>query len=111
MFYEVVRSLCAREGISITRLAEELKISRSNVTNWKNGSIPKMDKVGQIASYFGVSTDYLLGNEQKNKPVTENDRLDPLDRRIMELLGELNPENKKIALAQLDAMLKIQEKK
>ena len=30
-------------------------------------SIPKTDKLQKIADYFGVSVDYLLGNEQKEK--------------------------------------------
>ena len=71
MFFEIVTRLCAKKGISITQLALELKISRSNVTNWKNGSVPKIDKVQEIASYFNVTTDYLLGNEQKNNSLPE----------------------------------------
>lgn len=75
MFFEIVSSLCDNRGISMTSLAAILKISKSNITNWKNGSIPKMDKVAKIANYFGVSADYLLGNEQKEKPLTERERL------------------------------------
>jgi len=34
MFFEIVTRLCAKKGISITQLALELKISRSNVRKY-----------------------------------------------------------------------------
>lgn len=50
-----------------------------------------------------------LNSTQKQKLITsKSDELDPMDKRIIELLHSLTPENRKIALAQLDAMLKIQ---
>lgn len=60
MFFEVLNSLCKKNNISMTQLALNLGISRSNVTNWKNGSVPKIDKVNLIADYFNVSTDLLI---------------------------------------------------
>ena len=71
MFFDILSKLCTKKGISITQLTVMLGISKSNVTNWKNGSIPKSDKIQQIASYFGVSTDYLLGNETEGKSLDE----------------------------------------
>ena len=72
MFFEKVSELCSKKGISISQLALDLKISKSNVTNWKNGSVPKSDKITQIANYFDVSTDYLLGKTSiKKEPVPD----------------------------------------
>lgn len=71
MFFNNLTELCHQKGISITQLALVLNISRSNVTNWKNGSVPKSDKIQKIAEYFNVSTDYLLGTEPKEKPLDE----------------------------------------
>lgn len=84
MFFNVVQKLCDEKGISISQLALNLKISKSNITNWKNGSTPRADKLEKISDYFGVTTDYLLGNEQKNKPAAESDELIDL-KRILEL--------------------------
>jgi len=75
MFFTVVQKLCNEKGISISQLALNLKISKSNITNWKNGSTPRADKLEKISAYFGVSTDYLLGNEQKEKPTAERSEL------------------------------------
>lgn len=43
-------------------------LSRTSVVKWKAGSIPTGATLNKIAEYFGVSVDYLLGNEQKEKP-------------------------------------------
>lgn len=71
MFFDILSKLCAEKGISVTQLTTILGISKSNVTNWKNGSIPKSDKIQEIASYFKVSTDYLLGNETESRTLDE----------------------------------------
>lgn len=68
MFFVRLQELCNNKGINVTNLALELGISRSNVTNWKNGSIPKSDKIQKIAEYFNVSADYLLGDTDTMQP-------------------------------------------
>jgi transcriptional regulator with XRE-family HTH domain len=75
MFYDIVKSLCLKNNMSMSQLAKDLKISKSNITNWKNGSAPRNDKLAIIADYFDVSSDYLLGREQKNKPTAERSEL------------------------------------
>ncbi len=68
MFYQRVLTLCEKQGITMTQLVLRLGLSRSNVTNWKNGCIPRIDKIDKIAAFFHVSADYLLGK-------TENEQL------------------------------------
>lgn len=110
MFYERLTKLCSDNNISLTTLVQrELKMSVSNVTKWKEGKVPKIDTVMKIATYFNVSTDYLIGKEQKNKPITDSDRLDPLDRKIMDMIRSLSPEKRKIAEAQIEVLLKLQD--
>lgn len=44
-------------------------LSRSLGAKWKNtGANPSYEVLTKMAGYFGVSVDYLLGNEQKEKP-------------------------------------------
>lgn len=46
-----------------------MKLSRSLGAKWKNtGANPSFDVLSKMSDYFGVSVDYLLGNEQKEKP-------------------------------------------
>ena len=61
MFWERLTQLCAQQGTTPTAVINSLKLSRSSVTYWKHGSVPKGDTLQKIADYFNVSVDYLLG--------------------------------------------------
>ena len=63
--YELLLSLCKENGISITNLCLEITGSRGNLNTWKKGNI-NPTVLSKIADYFGVSTDYLLGREEKS---------------------------------------------
>lgn len=77
MFYDLFAGLCEKRGIKPSKAAEECGINKSNVSNWKNnGYVPRGEALNKIADYFGVSVDYLLGNEQKEKPAAKSDELD-----------------------------------
>ena len=59
-----IMTLRKKSGWSQEELAEKLDVSRQSVSKWESGqSIPELDKVVQISTLFGVSTDYLLKNE------------------------------------------------
>jgi transcriptional regulator with XRE-family HTH domain len=65
MFYQRLKKICDDRGITVTYLLKDLHISTSKGTAWKNGSSPNSEIVKKIANYFNVSTDYLLGNDDK----------------------------------------------
>lgn len=68
MFFDRYSELCKRVGKSPTGVAIELNVSRATVNYWKNGNTPKQEILSKIAEYFGVSTDYLLGNTDIQSP-------------------------------------------
>lgn len=70
MFYEKVNELCKARKTTITRMSEEIGLSNAAATSWKKGSIPKASTLTKISDYFGVSTDYLLGQEEQKKSPT-----------------------------------------
>ena len=78
MFYDVFVELCDKKGVSPSKAALTNGISKTSVTRWKGGAEPNPDILKKLSAYFDVSTDYLLDNEQKNKPVTQSDELQPL---------------------------------
>lgn len=48
------------------QLADKLGVKKQSVSNWENDNImPSVDMLERIADYFKVSTDYLLGREEK----------------------------------------------
>ncbi len=69
MFYDVFEGLCKGKGISPSRACLDMGLSRSLGAKWKSTKAnPSFEVLSKVANYFGVSTDYLLGNEQKGKP-------------------------------------------
>ena len=45
------------------KVCKILNLNRNSIYNWKKGQIPKMVNLIEIAKYFDVSIDYLLGNK------------------------------------------------
>lgn len=91
--YNRIEALCQKASITITTMCKESGASRASLSDLKVGRKQSLsaETLSKIAGYFGVSVDYLLGNEQKeNAPaLTEKDRRDvALDvERIMENLA------------------------
>lgn len=59
MFYDRIKELCVKRGISIYKLEKDLGFSSCSICKWKT-SIPSIDKVQKVANYFGVTIDCLL---------------------------------------------------
>lgn len=76
MFYDVYLSLCEQMGKKPSAVAADLKINKSNVSNWKNnGYTPRGEVLQKIADYFGVTTDYLLTGKKEKTPTSAGERL------------------------------------
>jgi transcriptional regulator with XRE-family HTH domain len=85
-------------------------ISKSLPTSWKNtGTMPKGEILSKIAVYFGVSTDYLLGNEKSAQAAGGEDaELSEEDMRMKALNAKISllSEVKRAALEEIiNAML------
>lgn len=51
------------------QLAKILKCSVGTISNWECGNtIPNADQLAEAASFFGVSTDFLLDREEFSDP-------------------------------------------
>jgi transcriptional regulator with XRE-family HTH domain len=61
MFFENFKQICQEKGTSMSAVLQELGLSTSKLTAWKNGSIPKEKYVKQIAEHLEIPVDYLLG--------------------------------------------------
>ena len=72
-FHDRVNALCAERGISITKLASELGFSSSTPNNWRDmAGLPRAKTVKAVADYFGVSVDYLKGDDAAVETVQDN---------------------------------------
>ena len=63
MFSKRLRELRLEKGLTQQQLADTLKVDRTTVLKWETeGREPSFAMVIQIARFFEVSCDYLLGN-------------------------------------------------
>lgn len=89
VFWENYRSLCEKAKKSPNGVAGEIGVSSGTVTGWKNGAIPRKPVIEKLASYFGVSTGYLLGENTAPSYPEDYDNLFPVTRRRYPLLGDI----------------------
>ena len=74
--YENINTLCEEKGIKGAKMCTDIGISKGLLTDLKMGRRTGVSAVTaqKIASYFGVSVGYLLGEEEKKeKPVQEDE--------------------------------------
>ena len=64
MFYCRFVDECKKIGKKPTPVAKEIGIASGTVSGWKNGALPKQEALEKIATYFGCTTDYLLGRSE-----------------------------------------------
>ena len=88
MFYEIFKFLCEKNNTNPTTAVKILGLSTAMPTNWKNGQVPNADTLIKIADFFNVSTDYLLGRENKKTESTilaysGNERIDSIAKEIL----------------------------
>ncbi|MGN0597699.1 MAG: helix-turn-helix domain-containing protein [Ruminiclostridium sp.] len=72
---ERIELLCNKNNITKTLAFEKCGVGKDFASNIKKGSKPSIEKLQQLADYFNVSTDYLLGNDtSKTKdPATDDE--------------------------------------
>lgn len=123
--YEIFSELLQKYGVTPYKVSKETGISQSSLSDWKKGKItPKTDSLQKIASYFGVTLDYLTSGEKE--PEKKETTLTPKDERditneiikVMQKLSdkesgpvcfdgeELTDEDKELFSAQLEIMLR-----
>ena len=67
MFPKQIKYLRQSRALSQVQLADKL-VKKQSISNWENDNIrPSVEMLEKIADFFDVSTDYLLGREEKGK--------------------------------------------
>ena len=67
---ERIEALLKERGISGSRMSADLGMSRSFMTELRKGRAKGVnaETAARIAEYLGVTTDYLLGNAEREEP-------------------------------------------
>lgn len=103
--YNNIKSLCDERGVKPGRMCVELGMSKSILTGLKNGTKKNIqtDTAQKIADYFGVTVDRVLGAE-KEAAAPKDVGLSPMESQLMEYVRALTDGQKKMLLAQLQAL-------
>lgn len=78
--FEIVKVLCEKQGISLNTLEKKLELGKNSLYGLKRNQ-PSAERLQQIADYFNVSTDYLLGRTENPNIAKDGDASAPLDLR------------------------------
>jgi len=78
---EILLDLLKKRNISVNKMLVDCGYNTSLVNDLKKGQMPSADKIAGIAKYLGISTDYLLGNEQPDFD-SEEDFINDLRRML-----------------------------
>ena len=103
--YNRIEELCIERGTNITAMCKESGAPRGSLTDLKMGRTTRLNSttLSKISEHFGVTVDFLLGNEGTKKPA---------DQKADGLRGlgydELTPENQKMIDDLIEKLLKSQ---
>lgn len=83
-------------AMTMYRLAQEMLCSQSTVKKWLAGeTMPQRAKLKQLATLFGVSTAYLLGEENEKTATPEGDGYTDEEKDVIQQYRN-NPDFKKM---------------
>ena len=106
MFFDNLYKVCKQKNTTPNGMAKIIGISSGSVTSWKKGTVPKSDTLQKIAEYLEVSTDYLLGNGQKEN----NPPKDELSRLILNEVENCSEAENKAILEQIKIIKSLRNK-
>lgn len=86
-----IRELCQKQDITLTELERNAGIGRSTIRNWATSS-PNSDKLQKVADYFHVTTDYLLGREDKALTLSDKNKRD-IAKTLEEIMDNIDQGN------------------
>ncbi|CEV51587.1 helix-turn-helix domain-containing protein [Streptococcus pneumoniae] len=113
--FEKIKELAKKRGKSLGQVEEDLGYGRNTLYKIKN-STPNAERIAEIANYFNVSTDYLLG--RTDNPAIAGDskeytwqgktlNVEEMASSVMMFGGrELTDEKKKIIQSIIEGYLK-----
>lgn len=86
LFGERVKKLRLDNKMTMDELAQKLNITKSRISMWENnGTVPREDVLIQLSKLYGVSIDYLLGNEEQEGTQPVNMKLSYIQRNLGKL--------------------------
>lgn len=93
LFYENFISLCNRDGVSPSSVAERIGLNRSIVTRWSNGSVPRQATLQRLADYFNVTVSALTSEDIKKDLPQAEEGLSDMQLKAMRFVQSLSDDD------------------
>lgn len=108
--YEKIISLCNEKGIKGGKMCTDIGMSKGILTDLKMGRQSGISTANaqKIASYFGVSVGYLLGEEETEKQLMQNE-LSDRKKEFIQRVAEMS-DSQLDRLEQILALVETKEK-
>ena len=101
-FSQTFKTLCKERGVTQQQALIDMGLSRSSTQKWAQGT-PTAPALKKIAAYFGVSTDELLGLEQKKPATNEGNGLSQKKAELLKRVMQMSDDE----LQKLELLLQI----
>ena len=79
------KQLCKEHGVTQKKAFEDMGMHRNSAQRWIDGT-PQAETLIKIAEYFGITTDEVLGVDNKKTPTPEGER----KYTVEEIMGALD---------------------
>jgi transcriptional regulator with XRE-family HTH domain len=107
-----LRELRKSQGISMRDFGNIFGLAESTISLYETGKRqPDNETLLKFAKYFNVSTDYLLGNGQKNEPFAEAKSYSKEAANLLTRIDRLSAANRTKLSELIDLYLSSQDKK
>lgn len=95
MFGNNLKNLRNEAQINQKTLASQFRVTQATISSWENGrTAPSFEQLIQIADYFDVSVDYLIGRTNIDNNYVYNPQKDIAD--ILEILQQTDNREREI---------------
>lgn len=98
--YETISTLCEEKGIKGAKMCTDTGISKGLLTDLKMGRRTGVSAVTaqKIATYFGVSVGFLLGEEEKEKKPVQEDELSENIKKLVDFAKSVPDDKAELVL-------------
>lgn len=102
-----LRDLRNEKSISQRKMGEIFNVSQATYNNWEKGNTqPSIEQLIELARFFGVSVDFLIGNTDDEGYVKIQEVLSQNDIATLHTFNTLQFESKKLLLEFISSLKK-----
>lgn len=104
---ERVQALCKKKGVTAQQAEIDLGLGKGYISKL-NASVPNAGNIQKMATYFGVSSDFIIigEDEQKETPLPEAEAIGPNKRALIDFVMGLNEEESRMCRSIVESVVK-----